>query len=415
VKTGEIIAVGITAQSTSIVCLDSKGKPVRPAILYMDSRAEDIGAEISRGRALGYTPLKYFSNLEWMKRFESRKLERTKMVLDAKEFIAYKLTGVHTHDSRALPRNILEELSSELGFPLEWFGGEHGYFSPVGEVTSWAEEETGIAEGTPVVVGPWDGFCNIIGSGLIKPGIAMDVAGTTEIISVALKEKVPAAYIPHLIDGLWLAYKSPPLGIAHKWFLIRLMSSEKKFAEESGLDPYDLLSALAQKAPAGCNGLICVPTLKGEFGKKHLRGGFIGVSIAHGKEYLARALLEGIAFHVRMVFEELEALGAEIEKVRLSGGGAKSKFWSQIRADVTGKTFEVVEAIETGCLGAAMLALIATGKYRDLVSATEEMVRISRVYKPDPERHKKYSDLYKKYRRAYEFLDKLYEAHVISD
>jgi len=402
VKAKDIIGIGTTAQSTSMICVDSEGNALRRAFVYLDNRAQP---QIKRLTELlgqvSWTASKIHANILWMRDNEPSIEKNIHAVMDAKEFIGFKLTKNVTFDEGLQDEAFkeIDKLNTLLGVPNEWFGESHGYFRPIGNVTSNAAKQTLLAKGTPVVVGPWDGMCNILGSGLTEGGIAMDTAGATEIMSVAISKPIPILCLPHFIPGLWLTYSSPPRGLVHRWFRDTFALGEKNTAKKLNVDVYDLLNQEAESVEPGSEKLLFIPTLH-EFDDPSARGVFLGIALNHSRKHFIRAVLEGIAFSIREHFEMLESLGAEIREVRMSGGGAKSRIWNQIRSDVTGKTFAVLNVPETGCLGAALLAGIGTGIYHDVKEASEVMIKVSERVEPREENHRRYTKLFRVYKEA---------------
>lgn len=406
VSPSKISIVGITGQSTSVVFLNKEGNPIRSSILYSDSRAEKFITDIEKivGK-LNYTEAKMFSNLLWIRGNEHKTYKHIWKVLDAKEFIAYKLTGEMTYDSIVMPTERLMHLSSILDVPIEFFGNPHDYEHPIGYTTRKISEEIGLLEGTPVIVGPWDGMCNVIGSGLMNHGEAMDVAGTTEIVAVVSDKLLPIITHKHVIKDLWLFYDSVPLGIAHKW-LRDMMFNE--FKALSDIDPYDVMNKLAENIEPGAEGMFFIPLFQGAFLKPHLKGSIVGVTVKHTRGHIVRSLLEGVAYSLRIMLEFVENGGLQVKEIRVSGGGAKSELWNQIKADVTGKEFKVIKVYETGCLGVAILAAVAIGIYTDIKEAIKNMVQFSYVVRPREDMHEKYNKYYNKYIKLLHFLDSFF-------
>lgn len=402
----EISAIGVTGQGTSIVFLDKEDKLIRPSILYMDSRAEHITKRIEeKVGKMTYTEAKIYSNLQWIREKEAETYRRLWKILDAKEFIAYKLTGEITYDSIALPDHRVSFLNEVTETPREFFGNPHDYSRPVGYTTKNLIEETGLCEGIPVVVGPWDGMCSVIGSGLIKHGQAMDVAGTTEIVAVVSDKFLPVITHEHVIDDLWLFYDSVPIGIAHRWLLDVMFNDLRQLPNA---DPYNAMNMLAESVVPGAEDLYFVPLYHGAYLKPHTKGVIIGLTIRHNRVHFIRSFYEGAAFYLRYILESIEKDGLEVREIRVSGGGAKSSLWNQIKADVTGRELEVLKVHESGSLGVAILSSVAIKVYGDLIQAIKNMVQVSHTVKPRKEVHEKYSKHYVKYLKILQFIDALF-------
>jgi xylulokinase len=167
---------------------------------------------------------------------------------------------------------------------------------------------------------------------------------------------------------------------------------------------YAEIDALAAQAPPGADGLLFLPYLAGEKGVIHdpqARGMLVGLDTRHTPAHIARALLEGVAFGVREILDAYQASGAPLTAVRLSGGGARSRLWNQIKADVLGQPVDVLETAEAGCLGSAMLAAAAIGQQPGWQTASSRMARIAERIEPDPAQGERYTALYALYQQLY--------------
>ncbi|MGQ4833662.1 MAG: xylulokinase [Candidatus Asgardarchaeia archaeon] len=398
-----IKGIGVTGQSTSVVFLDKNKTPLRPAILYSDARGEKYIQKMSeKVGPMNYVETKIFTNLQWVREHEPDIFTRIANVVDAKEYIGYKLTGVLSLDGFVLDKDRFKDLAETFDISLDLFGDFHTYSSPIGTITDDASRDTGLLSGTPVIIGPWDGMCNIIGSGLINDGDTMDVAGTTEIVAAVHSEKVPAITHKHILPGKWIAYTSTSLAVGFTW-LRNILSSFQKL--EESIDLYSVLNQEAKKVQLGSNGLIYVPTIQGEFMRPHLRAGFIGLSLEHKVGHLTRAIFEGVAFYLRQMIEGFEENGIQVGNIRVSGGGAKSELWNQIKADVLGKKLIVLKSKETAALGSVILASVALGLFKNYEQAMSSMIHVERTFDPILENKKHYDVLYNKFKKAIQFFD----------
>ncbi len=394
-----INAIGITGLALTTVLIGRGGRILRKAMLYSDTRHRKHGAELAAIVAKpGYGTLKHFGDVLWMMKNEGLSASDVSIATDALGFVCLKLTGKASFDSYLMPEPQVNKLGSELGLPSGCFGVPHGNTDIVGEVSAKAAKDTGLPKGLPVVVGPWDGMCNIVGSGLTEAGMAADVAGATEIIAVTTAKKPDIMNLPHIVPGLYFTYASPPLGTLHRSF------ASDFFASDSRESPYTMLEKEAKRSPSGSNGLLFVPCDPSARPGQDPTASFVGVTPKHQKSHFARAVLEGIAFSVRRTLDSVEKAGVVIEEVRVSGGGSRSDFWTQIRADVTGRRFVKMKELETGCLGAAMLAGIGTGVYADIRDATRRTVREAKTFVPDASKHQAYDKQFTEFVRASEKL-----------
>lgn len=406
ISPSSIRAIGVTGQSTSVVLLGNGNAILRPAILYMDARAENYLAQMIQSVGnINYVEIKFYSNLLWLRDHEPRLYKKIAKIIDAKEFIAMKLTGKVTYDSFPLKPDRVKKMNDAFDIPSEFFGTPHDYKSPTGYLQASVSKQIGIEEGIPVIVGPWDGMCNVIGSGLIEDGLAMDVAGTTEIVAMSSSKRTELANYNHLIDNLWLVYTSLPLAISYKWLRDNVAGLTTQLGQNIDLDPYNILNMKAAESTIGASGLLFIPTMQGSFMKPHLKGAYLGIKTSHTLSDLSRAVLEGIAYHLRWMLEDIEQTGLKIKEVRVSGGGSKSQLWNKIKADVLNKPIKIISVPETGCLGIAILASSTIGWYGSILDASKSMIKFTQTIMPNKENHKIYTKVYQKYRKAFDLLD----------
>jgi len=395
----KIKAIGVTGLALTTVLIGKGGRTLRKAMLYSDTRHRQYGAKLASMVAKpGYGTLKHFGDVMWTMKNEGLSAEDVSIATDALGFICFKLTGRAAFDNYLMPESQVDELGPRLGLPGGCFGASHGYTDVVGKISASGARDTGLPKGLPVVVGPWDGMCNIVGSGLTKAGIAADVAGSTEIIAVTTSQKPEIMNLPHMIPGMYFTYTSPPLGTLHRSF------ANDFFPSNGRVSPYELLEREAGRSPPGSGGLLFVPRDPSGRPEQDPTGSFVGVTPKHQKSDFARAVLEGIAFSVRRALDTAEEAGVAVQEVRVSGGGSKSDFWTQIRADVTGRRFVKMKELETGCLGAAMLAGIGTRIYNDIGEATSRCVKQARVFIPRASRRQAYDRQCAEFIRASEKL-----------
>lgn len=410
-----IKGIGTTGTS-NLSLLDASGRTMRPAILYGDTRLpsdeemEIIKAEIGAGRigaGFGFhemddarwtivLQLLPSAKLLWLRSHEGELFQRARSCLTSSwDFIHFRLTGQITHWSGSLDAD--RAIAERFGIPLEWFGEGRGTGEIAGTICAPGALESGLAQGTPVVLGGTDSLCMFLGAGLTRAGMGLNAAGTTDVVAVALAERPRAAIgypVEHLIPGLWMLSLSPVRGPTLAWFRDLLLGSQASYAE---------LDQLASQAPPGSSGLICLPYFSGEKGVVHdpaARGMLVGLDLQHGQPHLARSVLEAIAHSLRQIVETYEAQGAPVRELRLAGGGAKSELWNRIKADVLGREIHVLQVLETGCLGAAILASVAVGHYPDRRQACEMMTRVAKTIHPNPNT----SEIYHQAQRVFQGL-----------
>jgi sugar (pentulose or hexulose) kinase len=275
-----------------------------------------------------------------------------------------------------------------------------------GAVSAQAAEETGLAEGTPVACGAWDGTSSTLGSGCIRVGEAASVIGTAGVhvaVSGAPELDPDRNYslMYHTVPGRYVKNSLPMLAIGNlNWFEKEFLGPEKEQAG-SGEDFYALIYAEAEKIPVGAGGVLYLPFLQGErapFVKPEARGVFFGLSDWHTRYHLLRALLEGVALSTRDSYVCMQKGGGLLETTYLTGGGSRSPVLRQMLADCTGSKMRIPGGTELGARGAAMNAGVAVGAFADHQDAVGRMVQIEQEYSPDLQLGEKYAQLYDLYK-----------------
>jgi xylulokinase len=353
--------------------------------------------------------------LLWLKTHRSDDWQRARAVLQPKDYVAYKLTGAIVTDVSSAyalahpspPRyeqDYLDVLSisPELMPPLS---PAHGI---AGRVTSAASLITGLTAGTPVIIGTIDAFCDLLGSGAVLPGSAVDVAGTSEMIALATATPAPGEGVfPSSLDGEinFLCGPTQAGGDALRWL------ARAFFADLGPAVDFNAMEREAGACPPGSEGLLFLPYLEGErapIWDPQARGAFIGLTLAHGRPHCTRAVYEGVAFSVRHVLERCEtAAGQLARQVHVCGGGAASGFWNQVKADVLNRPV-VVTRTEAACLGAAALASTGLGLHSDMAAAALALAPVRQTYLPNPVAAARYEQAFAVYRTLYPALRPAY-------
>lgn len=415
----EILGVGVTAQGDGCWLLDENDEPIRPAILWSDSRAngivsewadQGISQEIYDICGGGLFPGSSLTILQWLKDHEPETFEQVGTVFWCKDWLKYKLTDEIVSDpsDMSLPYLDIEtvEYSDEV---LELAGLESvGDALPpikngdevIGEVTATAAEQTGIPEGTPVVSGLFDVPASGIGSGASAAGDGSSVVGTTSLNQTILDEpykgSTPVGITAALgVDGLWARFMASMTGTPNlDWALEEIMAFSQ----------FDLVEMAVGEIPVGSDGIIYHPFLssageRAPFSDPNARAQFMGLSQEHTQAHLVRAVYEGISLAMRDCYEHLPY---DTDEIFLSGGGANSDFWCQMFADALDASIAVPNGSEFGAQGAAILAGIGVGVYDDLQSAVDRTSGIDRSFEPRPEKAQQYDRWYDVYKEAYE-------------
>jgi xylulokinase len=200
-------------------------------------------------------------------------------------------------------------------------------------------------------------------------------------------------------------------GGALMWFRDAFCGEEARQAREAGISTYELLGQMAAAVEPGSEKLLFLPCLSGERAPvldHYARGGFVGLSMGHERRHMARAVMEGVAFHIRWIIEALEQLGLPVQALNAIGGGSTSPVWTQIISDVTGRPLHVVEnPLEAGAMGAALTVAVGLGIYPDM-EAIDGVIQIQRTIEPQPRHGERYTRLYHEFRAVYEALAPVY-------
>jgi xylulokinase len=417
----DIQAVGLTGQMHGLVCLNTDGDVLRPALLWNDQRTQaecdwitaTIGEErlikLTGNRALtGFTAPKII----WVRNHEPDVYAQIAHILLPKDYIRFKLTDdYHTDLAGAAGTLLLDvarrkwssEVLDALDIPLDWMPKTHEGPAITGTISAEAAAATGLIAGTPVVGGGGDQAAQAVGVGAVQPGIVALTVGTSGVVFAPLGSY---AYEP---EGRLHAFCA---SVPDQWHFMGVMLSAagsfQWFRDTLAPDTsFDTLTTEAAAIPPGSEGLQFLPYLSGErtpHPDPLARGAFIGLTTRHTRAHMTRAVLEGVAFGLRDSFELIKQseAGREIKQVRVSGGGAKSPLWRQIMADVFGATLVSVEALEGAAYGAALLAGVGAGIWPD-VAAAAEVVQIGEETHPGPN-VAAYNDSYAIYRSLYPTL-----------
>lgn len=398
-----ISVVAVTGQGSAPVCLDAHGEPVFPVISHLDRRASKQRAQLAQEVGqVGYVESKIIPNLLWWKQNDSGKFGSVRHVLDVREYVGHLLSGVFSFDSHSIDKSRIEKLSAVVRVDPGVFGEPHDYMHPVGRTAKATKSRFGIDEGIPVTLAPGDSTCAAIGSGLGDRGTVCDVAGSTEVVAAPIDNdstvKVPGLFrIPHLAPGKSFLFMSPPLGFIYKWFV-------DTFYQQKEGARYELVDKEASAVRASKSNPYFIPSIRTSGYSYDIESSFVGVGVSHTRGNLARSVMESLAMRVRSTFERMAAAGLRIERVRLSGGCATSGVWNQIRTDVYGVVTELNQTLETSSLGAAMVASVATGTYRDILEAERRMVSVGKTYIPSAAAARAYDRIYETYTEKFESL-----------
>lgn len=418
-----IEAIGISGQMHSSVFLDKAGDVIRPALLWCDGRTTAECAEITervggeaRLRDLACNPaLEGFTlpKVLWLRTHEPESYVRLATVMLPKDYIRFRLTGVLATDPSDASATLMydtarlrwsDEILAAVGVPRSIVPDVGGSSDILGRVTSSAAALTGIAVGTPVVGGGADNACGAAGVGVIAPGEVVSSWGTSGTVLAPMHEPrvdpaLRAHTFCHVAPGTWYMMGVVlSAGGAFAWYRDQLAR------ELAGLRDADtLLDVEAESVPPGAGGVTFLPYLQGERTPHRdaaLRGAFVGLSLAHTRAHMTRAVLEGVTFALRDSLTILQDLGLAPSQLLLTGGGAKSPFLRQLQAEVFGLPVSTVNREEGPAYGAALLAAVGAGAFPDLASAARATLTRTPPQQPGTGAHAMYDGPYRRYRNS---------------
>ncbi len=429
VAPGDIPVVCFSGMMNGALAVDESGEPLRSAIIWADQRAtaeaelladrcgfEQVYRRTGHRPGASYTAAKML----WIQQHQPELYARTHQFLQAKDYAAYKLSGVFATDySDASGTNLFDlERRDWASDMIEALGLDRRKLPPafpshkiIGQVTPQAAAEAGLLAGTPVVIGGGDGACATVGAGSVHPGEAYNYLGSSSWIAVTAEQPL---YDPQM-RTFTFAHLDPRLyfpagtmqcaGGSYDW-LERLLRSEG----ETRL--YDEMSTAAAGVEPGAGGLLFLPYLIGERSPHWnplARGAFVGLTMSHGRAEMARAVLEGVAFNLKMILDAFLEQGAAIEAMRLIGGGARSPLWRQILADVYGlPILRPALLAEATALGAAIAGGVGVGIFPDF-SVAHEFVQVEEAEQPNGAAQALYAELYPLFQETYQALEPMFE------
>lgn len=395
----EIVAIGVDGHGPTLVPVDARGEATRPAITFLDTRTAAEAAELEaatgvRGWGLGPLPAAL-----WMERHEPDAAAVTRWYLSTWEWLAFRLTGEAVAPLVAHQVAPDPPRAATTGVRVDRRPPDGVMGAIVGQLTPTAADALGLQPGIPVAGGTNDAFASYLGAGLLEPGDAYDPGGSAGGFGVYWHEpvEVPGAYVsPAPLEGRYsVGAAMAATGRALDWFRDEVID---------GATTTDQLIEEAATTPPGADGLVFLPYLAGErspIWDPSATGLLAGLTLAHGRGHIARAIMEASALALRHVSEPMLAAGVRVTAMRACGGPARSETWNQIKADVTGFRVLVPAVRETAVLGAAMLGAVAIGAHQDLPTAIRSMTRVAGVLEPRPSVAATYDRVYAAYTALY--------------
>jgi xylulokinase len=431
VNVADVKGIGLTGQMHGSVFLDGDNKVLRNALLWCDQRTvaqcDAITSKVGEAKLLemvsnpaltGFTAPKIL----WLRDNEPHHYEKLKKVLLPKDYIRWILTGEFATDVADASGTLLfdvknrcwhTELMSLLGIDANLMAPSFEGPEVTGTLSAAAAEKTGLPAGIPVVAGGGDQAAGGIGCGIVQPGVLSSSLGTSGVVfafsdDVHTDPKGRVHTFCHSVPDKWhVMGVMLSAGGSLQWFRNMLCQQEMDQAAASGRDAYEYITEAAAGVPVGCEGLTFLPYLTGErtpHKDPYAKGAFVGLSLRHSKAYMARAVMEGVAFGMRDSVEIIREMGIPVSEIRASGGGARSPLWRQIMAD-TGKAPMVTINVDEGpSYGAAILASVAAGSYGTVQEACSAIIQETDRDAPQEAEAAAYDGWFQEYQAAYQAL-----------
>jgi len=424
----EIAALSYDCTACTVVALTDDGVPLRPALLWMDERAHAEADEVS---ATGHEVLRYCGGKvspqwmipkgRWLEVHEPALFARARWIVDEADFFTLRLTGRMTAslNNATAKWNYVRPLG---GWPAEflraaraealaakWPTDVLSVGRPLGFILPAVARQVGLSPATVVAQGGIDAHAGEIALGAVGPGDLALILGSSTCHMAQSPTPVFAniwgPYPDALVDGMYtLEGGQTATGSILQWLAERFGSEAAAQAKSRGEDLYAFLDRLAEAVPAGSEGLLVLDYFQGNRTPHKdplARGTVVGLTLKHTLAHLYRAVVEGICFGTRQILDDMAAHGFRLERIYAGGGGAKSRLWTQIQADVLGRPIHLPRDKETMALGAAIWAGLGAGLFRTYQEAIGRMVHIERAVTPVAGRGDIYDALYRQYVELY--------------
>jgi xylulokinase len=425
VSGADVKGVGLSGQMHGLTLLDESDNVIRPALIWCDQRSQAqvdwINEHVGREKVLEYTANPVVTGftlpkLLWVRDNEPKQFERVRKVLLPKDYVRFKLTGEYASEvSDASGTSLFDVVNRRWSYDMcDACGLDRSILPAVyesvevsGTVTQAAADATGLSVGTPVVGGGGDQASSAVGNGIVEAGVVSCTLGTSGVVFAHMDKP---SYDPqgrvhtfcHAVRGKWhVMGVTQGAGLSLQWFRNNLLPAIE----------YDRLTEEAATTAAGSQGLYWLPYLMGER-TPHLdaaaRAAWVGLTAKHTRADMIRSVIEGVCYSQKDGLDIIEEMGAGLESVRLSGGGAKSLFWRQVMANVLNKRVVTLETQEGSAYGAALLAATGTGAHGTIEECCRIAIREIDSVEPQADAAREYSKLHAVYQAIYPALKPIY-------
>ncbi|MGO1510182.1 MAG: FGGY-family carbohydrate kinase [Actinomycetales bacterium] len=417
----DIAGISYDATTMTVLAMDDNGRAMRPAIMWMDVRAVEQAerASSSSSKARRYNgggtmpaTAEWFPfKSAWLKEHEPETFNGAKYLVDAPDWITYKLTGEWTININSASARMYYDRDNG-GWPVDFYedigvadvldkipGTVNDLGVAVGGLTSAAAEHLGLREGTPVAQGCADAFAGQIGLGVVAPGKMALITGSSHVFIGQTDQPISGegffgGYTDSVMPGQYTVEGGQvSTGSVVKWYRDNFAKHLVDEAEAAGRTAYSLMDERAAQIPLGSEGLIVNEYFQGNrtpYTDGRARGILWGLSLHHGPAHFYRAILEGVCYGTEHIARTMRAAGHKVDEIVSCGGATNSEFWMQMHADVTGTPITLTKVPDAVALGSCILAATGAGLHKDIPSAADAMVHTADTIEPDMKAHEEY-------------------------
>lgn len=426
----DIGGIGVTSFGETFVMTDGAGEPLHMAMLYTDPRGADECRELCGklgekhiAAVTGLRPHEMYSisKMMWIKNHRPEVYAKAKHIFLIEDYVVWHLTGVAQIDYSLATRTMAFDIntltwSGEIfeaaGIDTALMGKPVPTGTVAGNVSPTAALKTGLKPDTKIVSVSHDQVAAAVGAGAFDASVAVDGAGTVECLT-PVYDGVPDmevmyngyfSVVPYVIPGKYVAYAfSYTGGALIQWCVETFAKKERELAEQQGVTVNEYLER--QYGRDEPSGLLVLPHFAGAatpYMDTGSKGAILGLSTATTVADVYRACMEGVVYEMYLNMRSLQGSGVRFERLNATGGGARSKQWMQMKADVLNLPITALETSDAGTVGSAMLTGVAIGHFKDLDEAASHMVRQTETYLPRADMHEKYMRIYNRYERLYQ-------------
>ncbi len=418
-----IEGISFSGQMHGMVILDGDDEVIRPAILWNDGRTQDecdfLNNEIGQELISSYTgnmALTGFTapKLLWLKKHEPESFKKIKKIMLPKDYIAFKLSGVHSSDVSDASGTLLfdvknkcwsKEMLDIVGLKEKQMPKVFESYEVVGRLKDSVASQLGLNSEIKIVAGGGDQSVASVGTGTVGDGMCNVSIGTSGVVFVASKgyldiEDNALHIFAHANGGYHFMGVTLAAAASNEWWMKNVLGNKDYNSEQANI------------IELGENDVYFLPYLMGErtpYNNPNAKGTFIGMTMKTNRLDMTQAVLEGVAFSLRDCLEIIRNKGVKVERIRINGGGAKSNLWCEIIANVLNVEVDKINSEEGPAFGAAILSLVGCGRYSSVEEATSKLIRVTETIKQDPEIVEKYKKKYKIYHELYPTLETMFD------